>query len=123
VFEAAQLRELAARKRLLVAESELNRHLLAIELARIRPFAARIEAISRFGRSVPLILAAALAVAGGFFLAKPNSLRGLISKALIAWQFFNRLKPIWKRWQSRRGKPPPEARSEAEPVSTSNDGS
>jgi hypothetical protein len=116
VFETARVKELAARKRLLVAESEVNRRLLAVELARLQPAVAQAEKAASIGRAVSPILLTVAAVAGGFLLTKGNSLKGLGAKALVGWQLFKRLKPLWDRWRAGKGEAEQTDRQDGEPA-------
>ncbi len=117
MFETARVKELAARKRLLVAESEVNRRLLAVELSRLQPAVEQAEQAFSYGRVVsPLVLTVA-AVAGGFLLTKGKSLKGLTAKALVGWQLFKRLKPLWDRWRAGAAEAPP-SQSDGEPART-----
>jgi len=103
---AAELNELAARKELLVMESELNRQALRHETARIQ------ESLSRWkentlgaGRAAYPWLLAAAPVAGWFVTRKAGRLTGFVSKALIGWRLIRRFMPLVSALKS---KPPSE---------------
>jgi hypothetical protein len=95
MLRTAEVNELAARKRLLVMESELNRRALQHETARIQENLARWkENTLGAGRvAYPWLLAAA-PVAGWFVTRKAGRVTGFISKALIGWRLIRRLKPL-----------------------------
>jgi hypothetical protein len=110
MFNAAEVEELAERKRLLAAESDLNRQALMSELSHLRASAEKVERVFRLGRSAyPLVLATA-PLAGYFLSSKSGPVTKILKSAVWGWQVVQRLKPFWDKW--RRSKPaepdPPE---------------
>lgn len=95
MLHTAEIDELAARKKLLVMESELNRQALQHETAHIQ------ENLSRWkentlgaGRTVYPWLLAAAPLAGWFVTRKAGRVTGFISKALIGWRLIRRFMPL-----------------------------
>lgn len=109
MFNPAEVKELAARKRLLAAESDLNRQALKLELSRIRASAAKVERIFSFGKSTyPLVLATA-PLAGYFLTSKAGPATRILKSALWGWQLVRKLKPLWDTWRHSKkfdGTPP-----------------
>jgi hypothetical protein len=111
MFNAAEIEELAARKRLLATESDLNRQALRMEMERVRASAAKVEKIFRFGRSAYPVVLAASPLAGYFFASKAGPAKGILKSALWGWQIVRRLKPFWDKWRTSKSsaESPPEA--------------
>jgi hypothetical protein len=112
MFNPAQVEELAARKRLLAAESALNREALKLELSRLHASAAKVEQLFRLGKTTyPLILATA-PLAGYFVTSKAGPLRKILKSAVWGWQVVRKLKPFWDQWRqsksAHQGPPDPE---------------
>jgi hypothetical protein len=108
MFNPTEVVELAARKRLLAAESDLNRQALKLELSRLRSSAAKVEQVFRFGKSTLVLATAPLA---GFFLAgKAGPAAKILKSAVWGWQVVRRLKPFWDKWRHSKDSdaPPPE---------------
>jgi hypothetical protein len=106
------MRELAARKRLLVAESEMNRRTLQVHCAEVE---AAITGVGRFvqkGRTFLPILGVVGLVAGMFVARKKNPAKGFVAKALAGWQLLQTLKPVWAGFTARSR---PTAEAEAIP--------
>ncbi|PWU11794.1 MAG: hypothetical protein C5B50_22745 [Verrucomicrobia bacterium] len=98
------LKELEARKELLVAESEIRRETLRLELQNLQLYASGMkEKLSAFRSSGPLFLLTSLA---GFFLGSPsadraarkkrhrNRLARLVMGGLFGLRLYRRLRPI-----------------------------
>jgi hypothetical protein len=99
MFNTAEVGELAARKRLLAAESDLNRQALLSELSRFRASAEKVERVFRFGKSAyPLVLATA-PLAGYFLASKTGPVTKILKSAVWGWQVVQRLKPFWDKWR------------------------
>jgi len=113
MFEPAEVEELAARKRLLVAESDLNREALKLEFSRVRASTAKVEQIFRFGKSTYPIVLATAPIAGYFLAGKAGAATRILKSAVWGWQVVQRLKPLWDKWrQSKSAEPkPPEPES------------
>ena len=112
MFNPAEVEELAARKQLLAAESDLNREALKLELSRLRASAARVEQVFRFGKSTyPLVLATA-PIAGYLFSSKAGTATRIFKSAVWGWQIVRKLKPFWDKW--RQSKSPSDMPPEAE---------
>lgn len=102
MFNAAEVNELAARKQLLAAESNLNRQALKHEFAELRASAARVGDAVRFGRSAYPIVMAAAPLAGYVLASKAGAVSKIFRSAVWSWQVVRRLKPFWDKW--KRGK-------------------
>jgi len=110
MFNPAEVEELAARKRLLVAESDLNREALKLELSRLRASAAKVEQVFSIGKSAyPLVLATA-PLAGYFFASKKGPVTNIFKSAVWGWQVVRKLKPLWDKWRHSKSpeQDPPE---------------
>lgn len=112
MFNAAEIEQLSARKRLLAAESDLNRQALRMELGQFRASVAKVEKVIRFGRSAYPVVLAASPLAGYFFASKAGPTKSILKSALWGWQLVRRLKPFWDKW--RASKPSDESPPEAE---------
>jgi hypothetical protein len=99
--DPAEMNELAARKRLLAIESELNRQALRHETAHIRQSLGRWKEILGTGRTAyPLVLAAA-PLAGLFVSRKTGRWAGLITKALIGYRLARRFYDLWRSFKEK----------------------
>ena len=93
---AAELNELAARKRLLVAESEVNRRVLQLETARLAASIAKAEEVCRIGRSAyPFVLGLA-PIAGWLFSRKAGGVKGIVATATVLLGAFRKIRPLWE---------------------------
>lgn len=97
-----------ARKAALVAESEVYRQTLTLEVQNLRLYALRAQKrATAFSSSASwLLLAAPLfrSVAGSFFTRRRRFGRTrLITTALLFWQMYRRLAPIWHQLFGRDG--------------------
>lgn len=110
MFNPAEVEELAARKRLLAAESELNRHALESELSRLRASAAKVEQVFRFGKNAYPVVLATAPLAGYFFASKAGAAAKILKSAVWGWQVVRKLKPLWDKWRNSKGadQSPPE---------------
>jgi hypothetical protein len=95
MLNTAELKALAAQKRLLVAESELNRYALKNEFARLRASTSQLQGVLQPGRSALLLLAP---LAGFFLSSDRRPWKGLIKKIVVGWQLFGVVKRLWARF-------------------------
>ena len=108
MLNTSEVNELAARKRLLAMESELNRQALLHEAAHIQQTVARWKEHLGTGRAAYPFLMAAAPVAGWFVSRKAGRWAGLMSKALLGWRLARHFSALWR---SFRGRPSPGAES------------
>lgn len=100
MFASEKLAELAAQKRVLLVESELNRQILAVHWARAgEPFRQGRAALSTFsGLRRYWIYLAPLA---GFFLVRGRSSRGgRLARWLAIWRIGRQAWRFWGIWKS-----------------------
>ena len=99
------MKELEQRKRLLVAESDLNRQALQVELHHIRTSFTRVSGIVRSGRSLTraLLMAAPLAtMLVSRRRGRQAQRNGLFKKMLAGYQMFRRFQPLWAAFKAGR---------------------
>ena len=109
MFNPAEVEELAARKRLLAAESDLNRQALMLEFSHLRASAAKVEKVFRFGTSAYPIVLATAPLAGYFFASKAGPVSKIFKSAVWGWQVVQKLRPLWDKWRQSKdsdGAPP-----------------
>jgi len=88
------MNELEAKKRALVAESEVYRETLKLELHNLRLYVSRTkQKLKGFGRPNPLLLLAA-PLAGAFFRKRRGSWLRRAAMAFLSWQVSSRLIPF-----------------------------
>lgn len=115
MFNTAEIKELAAQKRLLVAESDLNRHALKNEFGRLRSAAGSASGLVQPGGSTMLLLAP---LAGYVMSSAGKPFKGLLQKLTLAWQLFRVVKRVLSALSSppsqveRRGPSTPPAGSQ-----------
>jgi hypothetical protein len=97
MFNPAEVEELAARKRILAAESDLNRQAFKLELSRLRASAAKIEHFFSLGRTAYPVVLAAAPLAGYIFASKARPVAKILKSAVWGWQVLRKLKPFWGR--------------------------
>jgi hypothetical protein len=103
MLRTAEVNELAARKKLLVMESELNRQALQHETVRIQQNLGRWkENTLGAGRTAYPWLLAAAPVAGWFVTRKAGRVTGFISKAIIGWRLIRRFMPLLSALRTKR---------------------
>jgi len=102
MFNPTEVEELAARKRLLAAESDLNRQALMSELSRMRASAEKIERVFRFGKSAYPVVLATAPLAGYFLASKTGPATKILKSAVWGWQVLRRLKPFWDKWRQSK---------------------
>jgi hypothetical protein len=102
VPDAAKVDDLAARKRLLVAECESHRRAFGLELARLQ---SSIDALARpvkSALSVSRLLVLAAPIAGYALGRRKRRSRGWFKMGLAGWQLFRRFQPLWQKFRRRR---------------------
>lgn len=115
MFDAAEIDELARRKRLLLAESELNRQALKVEWCEIQTSLAGVTGIVQTGSSVWRLLALATPLASLFVSRRSGKWSSLLKAALAGWQVFNRIQPLWAALKPRREPAPADDPPETTP--------
>jgi hypothetical protein len=106
MFNPTEVEELAARKRLLAAESDLNRQALMGELSRLRASAEKVERVFRLGKSTYPIVLATAPLAGYFLASKTGPVTKILKSAVWGWQVVQRLKPLWDKWRQPKADEP-----------------
>ena len=99
--KTSAVKELDVRRRLLVAESEVNRPALQIHCSEIQTALSGVSRFIQRGRAIsPLLIAGG--VVAGVLVARKKPSRGLLGKALAGWQLLQTVKPIWAAFAARR---------------------
>ncbi|SRR6266478_4967986 len=98
------MNELEAKKRALVAESEVYRETLKLELHNLRLYVSRTkQRLTTFSKPNPLLMLAA-PLAGAFFRKRRSSWLRRATMAFVSWQLSNRLMPFLSElFSSTRG--------------------
>ncbi len=96
------MKELAAHKRLLVLESELNRQALRTHCSNVQDRLGRAERFIQVGRTVSPLLLAAVSAGSFFMFSKRKAITGIAGKALFGWQLLRTLKPLWTAFADKR---------------------
>jgi len=95
MFDAAKIEELTARKRLLVAESNLTRSAVIAEFGRLRTGVMEVEAALRTGNRVSQILMMGTSVLTGLLTGKKqNAEGGWFHKLVTGFQWVTRMKGL-----------------------------
>ena len=95
MFDAAKIEELTARKRLLVAESNLTRRSVIAEFGRLRTGVMEVEAALRTGNRVSRMLMMGTSMLTGLLTGKKeNAQGGWFNKILIGVQWLTRMKGL-----------------------------
>jgi hypothetical protein len=102
VLNPAAVKDLAARKRLLVAECESHRRAFGLEVAQFQSSAAALARPVRSVLSVSRFLGLATPVAGLILGRRKTGSRSLMKMGLLGWQIFKRVQPFWARFRKRR---------------------
>lgn len=89
------MNELAAQKRLLVLESELNRRALRMHGSDIKDGVERAQHFVQMGRATSPLLVFAVSAGAFLMFRKRKTLTGLAGKALSGWQLLQTLKLLW----------------------------
>ena len=88
------MNELEAKKRALIAESEVYRETLKLELHNLQLYVARTrQKLRSFGKPNPLLMLAA-PLAGALFRKQRGSWLRRAAMAFLGWQVSNRLMPL-----------------------------
>jgi hypothetical protein len=103
MFNAAEIENLAARKRLLAAESDLNRQALLAEASRLRASAGKMQRVFRFGKTAYPVMLATAPLAGYFLASKTGPVMKIVKSAVWGWQMLQRVKPFWDKWRHSKG--------------------
>jgi hypothetical protein len=113
MFNAAEIEELAARKRLLAAESDLNRRALLTEVSRLRASAEKMQRVFRLGKTAYPVMLATAPLAGYFLASKTGPIMKIVKSAVWGWQMLQRVKPFWDKWRhtKRAESDPPQPES------------
>ena len=102
-----RLGELQARKAALVAESEVYRQTLRLELQNLRLCVLRARKnASFFSSSAPWLLMSGPLIRawiGSLFGRRRFGRMRLLTTVLLGWQMYRKLAPIWQQFFGRRG--------------------
>ncbi len=95
---SAHLRLLAARKQLLIAESDLNRQLLATELSGLKTFVGKAKKAAMLGSlAVPIVLLVARLIRGPR-RDRSGGLKGILESATRGFELARAMEPLWKQF-------------------------
>ena len=96
MFATAELSTIQARKKLLLAKSEVYRATLALDCARLDEAVGWVDRGVGFARkSYPLLVLFA-PIAGYLLAAKKSLFRGMLTQALLGWQMYRKAWPLVK---------------------------
>ena len=98
----AQIENLVARKRLLVAECDAHRRAFALELAQVQASAAVWAHPFRSLMSVSRLFVLAAPIAGFVLGRRKRPSGGWLKMGLVGWQMFRGFQPLWARFRTRR---------------------
>jgi hypothetical protein len=107
-----------ARKKVLIAESEVYRQLLKVEIQTFKVYGARTKRRLGFlGMSLPLLVSGIPILSGLFARRKRRerfSLKGMSGMLLLGWKIFRQVAPFFgvKRFLARRSEPREDAAEE-----------
>ena len=102
MLNASAIKELAARRQLLVAESESHRRALGLELAQLQSTVGAVAHPLQSALSLSRILALGAPLAG-LFLGRAKGRSGVwVKMGLLAWQLFQKVRPLWAGFRMRR---------------------
>jgi hypothetical protein len=97
-----EIEELQRRKELLVARSRSYRELLQADYEQLRASTAWIERTYHFVRKTYPVYVLLAPLAGYFSFKKRRSIKNFGGKALIGFQLFRRLWPLFQKLKSRK---------------------
>ncbi len=100
--DSAKIEDLAARKRLLVAECEAHRHAFNVELAQFQTSVAVLGQPMKSALSISRLAVLAAPVAAFLLGRRKSRSGGVVKIGLIGWQLFRRVKPLWEQFRNRR---------------------
>lgn len=96
MFATAELSTLQARKKLLVAKSEVYRATLALECARLDERVGWVDRGIGFARQTYPLFVLLAPLAGYFLVARKSIFRGVLAKAALGWQVWRKAWPLVK---------------------------
>jgi hypothetical protein len=102
VPESTKIKDLATRKRLLVAECESHRHAFGLELAQLQSSLDGLTQPVKSALSVSRLLVLVAPLAGFALGRRQRRSRGWFKMGLAGWQLFRRFKPLWRQFRGRR---------------------
>jgi hypothetical protein len=88
-----EIKDLNARKRALVAESEVYRECLKLEVQNLRVYGAGVRKRFRIFSRLNLVLIGAVPLLGGLLRRKQTRRMGALGLALKGWQLYRRFGP------------------------------
>ena len=96
-----KVKELEDRKRLLLAQSEMYRQTLTLEITNVKFSTALLKRRLKSKRNIALLVGSAFPIAG-FLFARSRAKRavGVLPKVLAGWQLFNKFMPWVKTFQA-----------------------
>lgn len=101
--------DLQARKRHLLAQSELHRRALATDFAQLNAATSWIATTLRYARMVSPVLAMAIPIAGFFFRTRkkhvapqPARKKNLLGTLIAGYKIARQVKPIWDGFSRAR---------------------
>src|SRR5258708_1675212 len=98
-----KVKKLEARKRFLLAKSEMYRQTLTLEIANLKFSTALLKRKLKSKGSIFALLALAVPMAGLLVARKrPKPALGLLPKLISGWKLFGRIAPLWQRFSSVR---------------------
>jgi hypothetical protein len=102
VFDTTEIKELERLKQLLVAESDLNRHTLRLEVLQLKASAARLEKAFQVGRSVYPFLKIAVALVRCYRSAGSEAVKSFSGKVLSGLTIFRGVRTLWKTFSETK---------------------
>lgn len=100
--DSAKVDDLAARKRLLVAECESHRRAFGLELAQLQSSIATLTQPVKSALSLSRLLVLAAPIAGYALGRRKGRSRGWFKMGFAGWQLFRRFKALWQQFRRRR---------------------
>src|SRR5947209_8782855 len=100
-----KVKELEHRKRFLLAKSEVFRQTLTLEIANVKFSTALLKRKLKSRRTLFLVLASSLPLAGFFFArSKAKKVGGFLPRLLSGLKLFNQFAPVLKKFRSAKGR-------------------
>ena len=94
----AELSAIQARKKLILAQSEVYRATLALECARIDEAVGWLDRGIGFARKTYPLLVMLVPLTGCFLVARRSVFRSVWMKARLGWQVYRKAWPVLKTW-------------------------